>query len=185
MKQNLNSLRDMMREARRKKGYTQKEVARRIGCTQSAISMFESGQPDALAQEKVLELASLLGLSSDAVLSDLAAAKSTYKVYRYCNNPRCHSAIPFRAGERVRFRPRMILSDSKALSFCPWCGESMSSACGSCNAPAAPGAFCTTCGEAYVASLDDEDVNVAEIDDWAALRRAELMEILELSEPSE
>ena len=46
-----------LREARQEADLTQSDLAEKAGCSQSAISMFEQGKCDVLAQEKVEEIA--------------------------------------------------------------------------------------------------------------------------------
>jgi len=50
-----------LREARRSKGLTQAELAQRVACQQSAISMMESGRTTALARETLVRIAAELG----------------------------------------------------------------------------------------------------------------------------
>lgn len=60
-------LKDRLREARKRAGKTQKEVAAAIGVSESAYCGYETGkrQPDAV---KIVAIASFLGISGDFLL---------------------------------------------------------------------------------------------------------------------
>lgn len=69
---------DLVREARRRAGLSQAELANRAGTTQSAISRLESGRPDVSLNE-VIRLIGLCGLDLELAIvprddSDMAQA---------------------------------------------------------------------------------------------------------------
>lgn len=69
---------DLVREARRRAGLTQRELAERAGTTQSAIARLESGRGQ-ISFDNVIRLLRLCGLDLDLMLverddSDLAQA---------------------------------------------------------------------------------------------------------------
>jgi transcriptional regulator with XRE-family HTH domain len=70
---------DLVREARKRAGLTQSELAARAGTTQSAIARLESGRPD-VSLNDVIRLVRLCGLDLELSLvardgSDMAQAE--------------------------------------------------------------------------------------------------------------
>jgi transcriptional regulator with XRE-family HTH domain len=70
---------DLVREARKRAGLTQSELAARAGTTQSAIARLESGQPD-VSLDDVIRLVRLCGLDVEIAIvprddSDMAQAQ--------------------------------------------------------------------------------------------------------------
>ena len=100
MSQTEIALHEILRQARRKKKWTQSELAEQAGCTQSAICMMELGHPDALARDKICLIAEKLGVNLEAVArrEPLIAAK-VGMVLKYCPDCRCPSNIPYAVGD--------------------------------------------------------------------------------------
>ena len=67
-------------EARRAKGLRQTELAAQVGGTQSALSMFESGQPTKLSEETVKKLSEFLGVP---LVEEVSPAMTVPTVSRY------------------------------------------------------------------------------------------------------
>jgi transcriptional regulator with XRE-family HTH domain len=70
---------DLVREARKRAGLTQSELATRAGTTQSAIARLESGRPD-VSLNDVIRLVRLCGLDLEVAIvphdgSDMAQAE--------------------------------------------------------------------------------------------------------------
>lgn len=70
---------DLVREARRRAGLTQSDLAARAGTTQSAIARLESGRPD-VSLNDVIRLVRLCGLDVEVAIvphddSDMAQAE--------------------------------------------------------------------------------------------------------------
>jgi transcriptional regulator with XRE-family HTH domain len=70
---------DLVREARKRAGLTQSDLAARAGTTQSAIARLESGRPDVSLNE-VIRLVRLCGLDVEVAIvphddSDMAQAE--------------------------------------------------------------------------------------------------------------
>lgn len=141
---------EIFRDARRKKGLTQEQVAEAVGAKQSAVSMFENGRPDALSNEKMASMGRLLGVEAE----DAAGAVESIPQgsARFCPDPDCPSNTPFLVGERVVVQPAMVSVPGDSPAYCRLCGEVLVSACPNpqCRQPPAPGAFCGVCGSAYV-----------------------------------
>ena len=64
-------------EARRAKGLRQTELAAQVGCTQSALSMFESGQPTKLSEETVKKLSDFLDVPLQEEVSSVGTIPTT------------------------------------------------------------------------------------------------------------
>lgn len=174
----------MLRRARRALGLSQAELARRIGASQSAISMFENGHSTALAFDKVLAAADSLGvdLSPDTVHGD-DEPRDVRPRFRFCPDADCPSAWPHVLGSEVLLVPRLlaVAETVDARLHCAWCGEVMLDRCGDCGAPVNEGAACMHCGERYVEPAIPDGVASAA---WVERRRAEVQLLHELTAPS-
>lgn len=137
--------------ARRQKGLTQSALAQRIACKQSAISMFERGNLQALSQEKKEALAQVLEISwpldtDDA--STLSPYRAVLQPQSYCPHFDCPANIPYQVGSRVFVMPR-IKSEQNG-SFCRYCGEVCETHCPHCHEIYQHGAHCPHCGHPYI-----------------------------------
>ena len=159
-----SSLQEHIRDARRQKGLTQAELARQAGCTQSALSMFESGQESALATETLRKIAGILGIA----LEEPRPAAPVFPRTVFCPNFQCPAAFPYFAGTELLIRPFFL----EHARHCPHCGEILLAACPHCGNPAAenPGACCAACGKRLVLATPPGDVSPRE---WVREHRAE------------
>ena len=133
---------------------SQSALARQVGCKQSALSLFEGGRMTALNAQVIGKLCSTFGLlppGTAEVNGNSALAVAEAGTRTFCPNPECPSNVAYSVGERVVFAPRGHLAGA-GEKHCAWCGEVLERACGACGAPVNAGAFCSACGEAYVAS---------------------------------
>ena len=77
---------EQIRLARRQQGMTQSQLAREVHCSQSAISMYESGHLDALAGKTVKTIADRFGLEVPSVVDSgtltAAPTRRVINVYR-------------------------------------------------------------------------------------------------------
>jgi len=156
-----------IRDARRGKGLTQAELARQAGCTQSALSMYESGQESALATETRKKIAGLLGITLEKTPAAVATPPPLPRA-AFCPNFQCPLAFPYFAGAELLIRP-VFLSNAK---HCPHCGEILLATCPHCDASPSenPGACCAACGKPLVlATLPEND----SARDWLREHRAE------------
>ena len=181
MAEGFESIAELFRQARRRQGLTQSQVAREVGCKQSAISMFEAGRADALSQEKQQKLAELLGIAPEF----LAAKDSGHPgrvplALKFCPIPDCPSNIPYFVAGRLCLRPAMVQGVRGAREWCASCGEVLEESCPneSCRAEVQEGAFCRKCGTAYVPAVNLPSERVAE---WADAQLARIREIRTLS----
>ena len=156
-----------LRAARRDKGLTQADLAQRAGCQQSAISMMESGRMTALAQETLQRIAVELGVAIETHGKTPVAAPSAGAAY--CTDPECPSNIPFVVSGALVFWPRP--QPAAGGRHCACCGEVLSSACGTCGAPAGAGACCRACGSPFV---PPPATVRADLEAWAETRRRQI-----------
>lgn len=184
----------LFKEARRAKGLNQSALARMLGCRQSAISMFESGQSTKLSDETVKKMADLLGVEipDDKKEEDEAdsvgaasgparmGAEGTGEVWvrGYCPNGHCPSNIPYVVEGRLFYRPNRILSALTGGARCTQCGEILETRCPVCGAPLNDGACCAVCGGAYVTPVLPDGVDPAA---YARARRDELLQLKALA----
>lgn len=142
----------LLRDARRALGITQADLARRVDCTQSAVSMMEKGRPDAMARPTLEKVASLLGVElppEEDATPRIPASPAATSV-RICPNGDCPSNLPYRVGDEVHFMPR---AHHGSGTRCPYCGEVLVASCPSCGEPIRPGeALCPACGTELVAA---------------------------------
>ena len=138
----------LLRDARRSRGITQAELARRVGCVQPAVSMMEKGRPDALSRETLEKIAAELGVALPEASSGAAPGPVAVEGVKICPNPDCPSNYPYRVGGEVFLMPRPHRTPG---TRCPHCGEVLTSVCPSCGAPVRAGeAFCSLCGAPHV-----------------------------------
>lgn len=151
-----------IRRARQAANLRQGELAKQVGCTQSALSMFEGGKGSALSLETVRKLAETLGVALPPGFGeDARTAVSAVPVplpgagvvpVRFCPNFQCLSNFPYSVGGQMLFMPRETAGDGP---HCAICGELMESACPSCGAPVPlRGGCCRECGAPLVAWPD-------------------------------
>ena len=162
-----------LREARRAKGLTQADLARRVGCQQSAVSMMEAGRSDALAQETLTRIASELGVVLETNTPELSTAPSSVpSVGRaFCTDPECPSNVPFVTSGTLLFWPRP--QPVPGGRHCAFCGEVLAHVCGQCGAPSGTGACCKACGRAFVPPPATVQADSAT---WAENRRRQIAE---------
>lgn len=148
----LPTLHEALQSARRKADLTQSELADKVGCSQSAISMFEGGHRDALAREKVAEIASALGVDIKSFPREAEDAVPSNAVLKYCPIGGCPTQEPYRVMDRICFRPLLVRAPASERTHCAECGELMEQRCpnAKCHAPVAAGGFCRACGTPYV-----------------------------------
>ena len=169
-------------EARRAKGLRQTELAARVGCTQSALSMFESGQPTKLSEETVKKLSEFLGVplleASAAVgLPFLGSCESQIVIQGFCPNDQCPSNVPYVVNGRLFCRPSRKVASPTGGTRCAQCGELLEMNCPSCGAPLNDGACCAVCGAAYVTPTVADGLDVVA---YARRRREEIIQLREL-----
>ena len=150
----MKSLGNQIREARLQRHLSQSALARKVGCKQSALSMFEGGRQTALNAQVIGKLCAELGLLPPNA-QELAAAdgvgERAVQVRSFCPNPECPSNLPMAVGGRNLLVPRgHVLGEGEY--HCAWCGEVLERACPECGAPVNEGAFCSHCGTAYLVS---------------------------------
>lgn len=169
-----------VRNARRAANLRQGELAAKVGCTQSALSMFESGKAGVVARETVAKIAEALGLELPAdigggVISAAAPALSLAPAIErvvFCPNFQCLSNIPYTIGGQMLFMP---LRSAGCGHRCALCGEIMEVACPACGAPVAKaGGCCGECGEPLVKWPDGFAPDPVA---WAAAQRAAIAEL--------
>ena len=146
-------------KARREAKISQSELAASVGCKQSALSMFEQGEPTKLNEDVVAKLAERfhLEIKTTAEGGTVSASRPT-SVQGFCPNPNCPSNKPYRVGEVTFFLPDRTLADPVKGRFCAMCGEVLEKKCPNCGAPIHAGAVCSLCGERYVSSLSHDGV---------------------------
>ena len=174
------SLQDLVREARRRKGLTQAQVAEAIDCKQSAVSMFENGRRDALSREKLTSLGKLLDVDTSREPQEVRTPAGNL---RFCPDMDCPSNVPFMVGGRVAIRPSMVPVTGDAPTYCRYCGEVLTASCSNtqCSAPPTPGAFCTVCGTAYINPVSARTPT----DTWVRARQESYRRLLELTDAIE
>lgn len=168
-------------QARREEGLSQSEVAAAVGCKQSAISMFEKGNPTKISEDTVKKLLEKFKISVDEPNTDRLASVSgvVSRVVRgYCPNVDCPTNVPYVVGKKIMYRPSRMLASPNGGRRCAMCGEILEMVCPECGSQLNDGACCNVCGNAYVASIMTDEINPVE---FAAERRREIGEIRSFS----
>lgn len=171
-------------EARRAKGFRQTELAAQVGCTQSALSMFEGGQPTKLSDETVKKLSELLEVPLieqenvvDTSDETQLASVGIPVVHGFCPNCQCPSNVPYVVSGRLFFRPSRNIASPNGGKRCTQCGEVLEMRCPVCGAPLNDGACCAVCGSNYVTPVVPDGIGVSA---YAQSRRAEIIQLREL-----
>ena len=147
-----------LKEARRAAKLSQIEIAKEIGCKQSALSMFEQGDGTKLNDEAIRRLAKKFGIDlaaksksvGEAVQSGAFACASA-KGAGFCPNPQCPSNHAYEVEGKTFYLPDRATADPVGGKFCAMCGEVLVKACPNCGAPVHAGGFCSVCGDQYIA----------------------------------
>lgn len=139
--------------ARRERGLSQSEIAAEMGCKQSAISMFEQGDPTKLNDEVVERLAAKFSLKIEKCEEKTISApvSSVYAAgVGFCPNRQCPSNTPYQVSGVGYFLPDRRRADPAGGRFCALCGEILEKKCTNCGVAVHDGAVCTFCGKPYV-----------------------------------
>ncbi len=145
-----------LKKRRKAEGITQIALAKEIGCKQSAISMMEAGNLDALSEDKLQKVAQKLGVELEQEVID--SSNSSALVHKYCPNHDCPSNTPYVAAEELFFMPNFIVEATHKKSKCIFCGEILQHECSNqdCGATISyKSACCNDCGEKYVECHND------------------------------
>jgi len=147
---------EKVKQLRRAQGISQSELAKELGCNQSAISMFEKGDPTKLNDEAVEKLAAKFSISLSDYMSkgerQTAFSPSPVLGRGYCPNDACPSNSPYEVEGRRLFLPDRLRADPVCGKFCALCGEVLEKRCPNCGAPVHDGAICSFCASPYVAA---------------------------------
>jgi transcriptional regulator with XRE-family HTH domain len=144
---------DRVRQARLAQHLSQEKLAALVGCTQSAISHFESGQEHVLSVDTLALVEKALGLSSVATPAPLPGLETPgHETMAFCPNHDCPGALPTVIRERIAFRPAFYLvPHGVAAAYCKMCGALLAHGCPNCCTPLVEAAsFCMGCGTPLV-----------------------------------
>ena len=143
-----------LRRGRLAAGLTQRELAEKVGCKQSALSMLEGGRPAAVSRETLAKIAHAVGVALPEGTSPAAAAAAAAAAafppagFAFCPDFECPTNMPYFAGTELLLLP---LGTAGAGRHCAACGELLARACPACGAPVRRGGgCCTACGAPLV-----------------------------------
>jgi transcriptional regulator with XRE-family HTH domain len=143
----VNRIAAEVRRLRNLKSMTQAEFAEQFGCSQGAISKFESGDIRAVSLEMIRRFCAFLNIGLDPTEFERELPGAPKVVF--CSVAGCPRNTPFLLKGCLHFQPWMIEAHTKTSIHCPGCGEPLSDCCPSrkCRAvPVAGAAFCMSCG---------------------------------------
>ena len=162
-----------LRKARIAAGMTQAALAARVGCTQSAVSMMESGRREAISRESLEKLAGILNVKLPDDMGDQAPAVAAGRdALSFCPNYDCPSNVPYLVGGEVYFMPRGNVGHGR---HCVLCGELLATACPECSAPVSVAGGC--CGDCGAPIVPFPSGLTADTRTWARARVAEIAEM--------
>lgn len=167
-------LRDQLKAARISAGYSQTRLAKKAGIKQSALSMFESGDPHSLSAANLNKVAAALGVRIPEI--GPVGGHETAEVRKYCSEYTCHANIPYLVRGLICFKPVFTMAREEDQIRCFHCGAELESGCpAECGRAVSNSAFCA-CGEPYVrAPLEIDDPET-----WVATRQDEQQKFLDL-----
>lgn len=142
-----------VRQLRRDNGISQSELASAIGCKQSAISMFEKGDPTKLSDDAVERLAERFSLKIENYRSEkpaLPARQAPMPSRGFCPNSACPTNKAYEVEGHVLYLPDRLRADPAGGKFCAFCGEVLERRCTNCGAPVHDGAICSFCASPYI-----------------------------------
>lgn len=146
-----------IKSARRNLRLSQSVVAAEVGCKQSALSMFEQGQPTKLSEEIVKKLAEKFQIDLDTKAIKDSGEYTTHEYLTsasgFCPNPHCPSNSIYVIDGKRYLLPDRKLADPIGGKFCARCGENLERYCPNCGAHVHDGAVCSVCGEPYIELL--------------------------------
>ena len=147
-----------IKEARRAAKLSQSVVAAEMGCKQSALSMFESGDGTKLNAEVINKLAKKFDVSlevpeaKESPSAPVVLPRTEQVTVRgFCPNPHCPSNTAYEVDGRTYVRSNRAEADPVGGRFCAVCGEVLEKRCPNCGASIHDGAICSFCGEPSVA----------------------------------
>lgn len=162
-----------IREKRLRRAWSQWDVARQIGATQSQVSAVERGLEGILSTEKIRALVQLLEIDLHE-----ATLRVDSPTLRYCPSSDCPTSLPFAAGTGpIRFRPTFVRGTEK---HCRFCGETTLTTCPNPDCKQAldeESAFhCPACSQALVPDAD-ESIRALDPAAWSDTERARRLEM--------
>ena len=177
-------VRKLIRDERLRQRLSQKELANKAGCAQSAVSMFEQGQPAVLSDEKIRKLADVLGIELGQLESAPKPPRPRARriVLKCCPDPLCISNVPYFVRDKAVFVPAMVEIeevDGHSLEFCSRCGEALIDCCPECKAPLMVGPVCPSCGKTYVCFYAEAET--ADLRKWVQERVRQIKTIRKLT----
>lgn len=158
-----------LRRGRLAAGLTQSELAKKVGCKQSALSMLERGRFSAVSRETLAKLAAETGveLPAGAVPPRGASVAAPPPGRAFCPNCECLSNVPYFVGGELLLLPA---GSAGGGVHCAVCGELLARVCPACCAPVLrAGGCCTSCGAPLVPVPDDVASGAQA---WAAAKQA-------------
>lgn len=141
--------------ARRDRGISQSLLASEVGCKQSAISMFEQGDPTKLSDDVVEKLAEKFGIAIEKV-DEKTSIPPNISIEQhipgsgFCPNRSCPSNSVYEVDGQRFYLPDRKKADPVGGKFCAFCGEILEKRCTNCGSLIHEGAICSICGEPYV-----------------------------------
>jgi hypothetical protein len=139
--------------------------------------MFEAGRSDALSADKQRRIAEVLGI--DVRTLPRVRPRPTSRgplVLKFCPADDCPSNVPYVVKGRLCVMPSMVEAPEDEVTRCGYCGEVLEHRCPNpeCEAVPGEGAFCTSCGTAYVSIARDRGVPESA---WAEEQRVRIRDV--------
>ena len=152
-----------LRDARKAARLSQSELAREVGCKQSALSMFEQGDGTKLNDDVIKRLAAKFSIQLPTEEAKPASESATAAVLPrpvpdftperrgFCPNVNCPSHHAYQVDGRTFLKPDRAAQDPVGGRFCVVCGEILERVCPTCGGALHDGAICSFCGSPYLA----------------------------------
>ena len=138
---------DAMRNARKKKGWSQDRLAKEIGVSQPLICRAERGDP--ISEMNVTRIVKALELKLGVSALNKSRDRSPARQLGYCAFTRCPSLKFAAIEDELYIAPRFV--PITATDTCTYCGLPLQQECPECSAPITKsGLRCPKCNGRYV-----------------------------------
>jgi DNA-binding Xre family transcriptional regulator len=142
----MNHFREI-RSARSEQHLSQEELAKKVGCSQTALSLLENGDETAVSTKTLKRICTVLGIDCPNPQNGRVSRLC------FCTQATCPKNVPYLVRGKLCFQPGMVFVEGENPAFCTGCGCVLADVCNAHGCGAQPqlgDAFCLECGASLV-----------------------------------